>query len=78
MNVSRPRWAAGHSEVQNQRNDDYPPLAPYADFAIFGPYGTRITRKLRFSALIYSASGDLQHAEITGPDGFAAWSRCYS
>jgi len=52
-------------------------LVPYADFALFGPYGLRIRRKLVLSGLIISTDGILKQVELKGPPLLQDWIRCY-
>eukprot|EP00972_Heterocapsa_arctica_P079975 11785536-Heterocapsa_arctica.AAC.1 len=40
---------------------------PYADFAVFGPFGSRIRRKTKFSGMMISAGGVLERTELLGP-----------
>ena len=50
---------------------------PYCDFAIYGPHGTRITRKLKFSGLVLNKNGELVQSEIYGPSSLEAWKVSY-
>ena len=47
--------------------------APYIDFAVFGPHGLRLLRKLTFSTFAMNASGEWQRRELPGPPSFEAW-----
>eukprot|EP00971_Amphidinium_carterae_P063674 1260013-Amphidinium_carterae.2 len=62
------------SGIATMAKDGVPPVP---DFAIFGPYASRISRKLKFSSLVFDAGGVLKRIELTGPDSFAAWFDCY-
>ncbi len=47
---------------------------PYVDFAIFGPYGRRLLRKLTFISYHYNApEGTWKRLELPGPPDFEAW-----
>ena len=51
---------------------------PYVDFAIFGPYGTRIKKKLKFSGLVLNKAGELVQSEIFGPSTLSVWKASYA
>ena len=46
--------------------------APYVDFAVFGPYGKRQAKMLRFEAQVFVA-GQLVTRQVKGPSNFDAW-----
>jgi hypothetical protein len=47
---------------------------PYADFAIFGPFGRRLLRKLTLMAYHYNApEGTWKRVELPGPPDFESW-----
>lgn len=46
---------------------------PYVDFAIFGPYATRLKKKLKFQGLTLSKEGELVQTELYGPHNFGTW-----
>ena len=48
-------------------------LAPYADFAIFGPHGTRSERRMRFVQHFMDASGVWRTSEQPGPPTIEQW-----
>ena len=50
--------------------------APYADFAVWGPYGRRQAKLLKYQAMIW-VGGTLQSRQLTGPHNFSAWRRCW-
>ena len=50
---------------------------PAADFAIFGPHGNRLVRKLHFTAQFVDGEGRLTKRELPGPPDYAAWYNCY-
>eukprot|EP00971_Amphidinium_carterae_P042053 826038-Amphidinium_carterae.2 len=52
-------------------------MPPGPDFAIFGPYASRFSWKLKFTSLVFDAGGVLENIQLTGPDSFAAWFDCY-
>ena len=49
---------------------------PYVDFAVFGPHGHRLLRKLRCTGLQLMPGGDLRNIELAGPPTFGMWERC--
>ena len=46
--------------------------APYADFAVFGPYGRRQTKLLRFTAQVF-VHGELVTRQLRGPGSYQGW-----
>ena len=50
---------------------------PYTDFAIFGPYGHRIERKLRLSGVTIGRDGLLRNVELAGPPTISNWLASY-
>lgn len=50
---------------------------PYADFAIFGPHGTRNYRKVKLSGLVPDSNGAMRRIEFYGPPSFSAWDGCF-
>ena len=46
---------------------------PTVDFAVWGPHGNRIERKLRLSGSVFSSDGSLRTIEIAGPPTIAIW-----
>jgi hypothetical protein len=50
---------------------------PTVDFAVFGPHGKRLMRKLTFSALKANERGEWVKTELSGPGGIEQWERCY-
>ena len=51
-------------------------MVPYVDFGVFGPHSVRMIRKLKLTGLVLSASGQLHHAEMSGPSSFEQWDSC--
>ena len=51
--------------------------APYADFAVFCPYGRRLARHRLFEAQVY-VDGELRTKKFVGPVDFKAWEACWS
>ena len=49
--------------------------APYADFAVFGPHGNRLMRKL---GNVFNSAGHLQEDELFGPPNLSGWKRIYA
>ena len=50
---------------------------PYADFGVWGPYGLRIAKKLRFTASFMDGTGMWRSKELPGPDSLGAWEQCW-
>lgn len=50
---------------------------PYTDFALWGPYGLRMLRKVKLSGMHIAEGGELRHIELPGPPNFAMWEKCY-
>lgn len=46
---------------------------PYIDFAVWGPHGQRIARRLKFKGVGLDSDGSLGSIEIAGPPSFHAW-----
>ena len=46
--------------------------APFADFAVFGPYGRRQTKLLRFTAQVF-VHGELVTRQLRGPGSYTGW-----
>jgi hypothetical protein len=53
-------------------------LAPYVDFAVFGPHSVRVARKMRLSGLVLNASGEFFRTELSGPVSYAQWESCFN
>ena len=51
--------------------------SPYLDFAVWGPHGHRILRRLRLSGLQFGADGALRNVELNGPLDLDMWISCY-
>ena len=47
--------------------------APTVDFALWGPHGMRLERKLRLTGAVFDADGTIRTIEIAGPPNLAAW-----
>ena len=43
------------------------------DFAVFGPHGLRLLRKLTISSFAMNASGEWQRRELPGPPSYEGW-----
>ena len=46
---------------------------PTVDFAVWGPHGNRIERKLRLSGSVFAPDGSLRTIEISGPPTIGIW-----
>ena len=46
---------------------------PYCDFAIWGPYGHRLVKKLKLSGYVIGRDGLLTSVEVTGPTSIGMW-----
>ena len=51
--------------------------APYADFSIFTPYGSRAQRQMRTRSYVFQPDGSFKATEIPGPSSFQAWTACW-
>ena len=51
---------------------------PYADFALFTPYGRRVQRAHKFMAFMFQPDGSWINKEVPGPNNFEAWDFCWS
>jgi hypothetical protein len=51
---------------------------PYADFAVFGPFGQRLRRKVKFHGYNIGANGQLARVELLGPASFEEWRKSYA
>ena len=52
-------------------------LPPYADFGVWGPYGTRVERRMRFKSRVLDSSGQWTQHEAPGPDCIESWRKCW-
>ena len=50
---------------------------PYVDFSVWGPFGHRISKRVKLSALMRGPSGQLQPVELFGPPDFDSWEACF-
>ena len=51
--------------------------APYTDFAVFGPYGNRLSKIRKFEAQVF-VDGELKTRILRGPSNVESWSACWS
>ena len=51
--------------------------APFADFSIFGPHGTRTFKKVNLCGLTMDSAGNFQQVELFGPPTVEAWMASY-
>ena len=51
--------------------------APFADFAVWGPYGSRIEKKMRFRSSFLDVGGEWKTIEVPGPASFEVWEECW-
>ena len=52
-------------------------VPPYADFSVFGPYGSRLNRRLKMKGLQLRSDGELHTVEIFGPPGIHEWMKSF-
>ena len=52
-------------------------LPPGADFAVFGPHGNRLLRRLNFTATFIDPEGNISKRELPGPPDYPMWWACY-
>lgn len=50
---------------------------PYADFAVWGPYGSRIEKKMKFRTSFLDTGGHWRTLEVPGPASFEVWEECW-
>ena len=50
---------------------------PYADFAVWGPYGSRIEKRMRFRSSYLDTGGQWKSIEVPGPSSFSVWEECW-
>ena len=53
-------------------------VVPYVDFAIWGPHGHRMTRKLRLSGQVLDAGATFRYVEVAGPPNIEVWEQSYN
>ena len=53
-------------------------LPPFTDFALFGPFGHRIERKVKLSGMTISRDGNLRQVELHGPPNIGTWMASYN
>ena len=51
---------------------------PYADFGVWGPYGARLERRLKFTHHMMGADGMWKTIEMPGADSLNTWRSCWS
>ena len=51
--------------------------APYVDFSVWGPFGHRITKRVKMQGMSINSAGELQPVELFGPGTFDAWDACF-
>ena len=52
-------------------------MAPYADFAVFNPYGARVERKLKYVQHFMNSEGQWRATEVPGPSTLEQWKVCW-
>ena len=52
-------------------------LVPYVDFAVWGPHGGRMMRKLKLNGNTFSSDGTLLPIEVSGPPSYDHWLASY-
>ena len=50
---------------------------PYADFAVFGPFGHRMVKRIKLSGYTIDREGGLKTTELYGPGNVGAWLQSY-
>ena len=51
---------------------------PYADFAVWGPHGMRLYKRMKLAGQVFRADGSIHAIEVLGPPNFDAWLGCYA
>ena len=52
--------------------------SPACDYAVLGPYGSRIERRMKFQATLKNTDGTERVLEIAGPDCLDTWEACHA
>ena len=83
--TARKRWTSIHDEPPLRASDPTDAqltalnfvvqagLAPYADFALWGPFGARHEKRMRFTARLMDGAGSWVAKEIAGPSSIDSW-----
>ena len=50
---------------------------PYADFAVWGPYGSRVEKRMKFRSSFLDTGGEWKSIEVPGPSSFGVWEECW-
>ena len=50
---------------------------PYVDFAVWGPFGHRISKKMKMTGLVIGSKGELRQTECFGPSSFSDWEQSF-
>ena len=50
--------------------------APYTDFAVWGPFGRRQAKVLKYTAMVW-VGNELVSRQLSGPSCFITWRRCW-
>jgi hypothetical protein len=50
---------------------------PYVDFAVWGPFGHRISKKMKMVGLVMGPKGELHQTECFGPSTFSDWEQSF-
>ena len=53
-------------------------MPPFVDFAIFGPFGHRIERKVKLSGMMIGRDGQMRQVELHGPPNIGTWLSSYN
>jgi hypothetical protein len=51
--------------------------SPFTDFGVWGPFGNRIAKQVRFTHNFLDGTGQWRAKELAGPDCIEAWERCW-
>ena len=52
-------------------------VAPYVDFAVWGPHGHRIQKKISLTGMHFNSDGSMRKVELFGPPDLDTWCSCY-
>lgn len=52
--------------------------SPYADFGVWGPYGARIERRMKFTSHVTTPDGTWRTVELPGADCLDTWRECWA
>ena len=52
-------------------------MVPYVDYAIWGPHGSRMEKKMKLGGQVWQANGTFRYIEIAGPPTIEVWNDAF-